>query len=146
MDTLKIVSMVSFIEQKGGCVDWGAKANCLRKFFDFRKSGQSVEVCNNEAGRRYTQVQCKSQAEDRIVASSSLPLSVPLATQRDSDDGTGKISIPHGSKVLVPAILSSLSPEATEFLVVLCTPQLAQSIASGVFQDFQGLPDWGLPD
>ena len=154
MDSLEIAAMVSFIDQKGGCVDWGAlstefprvKAKRLRELFDFRKSGKSEEVCNNEAGRRYTQVQCKSQAEDRIAASPSLPLSVPLATQRGAEDGTGNCQIPYGSKVLVPALLSSLSPMTTESSVLLCNPQIAQCIEAGVFQDFQGFPDWGLPD
>ena len=144
--------MVSFIVEKGGSVDWcvfttefpGIKAKKLRKLFEFRQCGKSLEVCINEAVRGITHVECVNQAEDRIVASASLPLSVPLATQRDSDDGTGKIPIKHGTNVLVPAILSSLSPQATEFLVVLCTPQLAPRVLHQVFSEISSVYRCGV--
>ena len=96
--------MTSFIEEFGGCVDWSVfttnfpnvKAKRLRKFFQFRKCGKRLEVSINEFDRGITHVECTNQAEEKIV----------------------QIPIPHGSNVLVPAILSSLSADATEFVVV----------------------------
>ena len=104
MDSLKLDSMVSFIEEFGGCVDWcvfttnspNVKAKRLRKFFQFRQCGKSLEVSINETVRGITHVECTNQAEEKIV----------------------QIPIPYGSKVIVPAILSSFSADATEFVVV----------------------------
>ena len=143
LDSVKIVSMVVFIAKKGGCVDWlifsdkfpCVKMKHLAQVFDLKINGHIVEVWNNEAVEQFAQEQCKKQAEDRIVASSSQILSVPWRTLRESDDGAAKMSIPHGSKVVVPAILSSLSPEPTEYFVVRCIPPLAQWFKSVVSPD-----------
>ena len=138
LDSVKIVAMVSFIAKKGGHVDWllfsktfrCVKAKHVSKFFDLKKNGEVLEVWNNEATQRFAQVQCKNQAKNKIDASASLPLSVPWATQRHSDDGAGKSSILHKSKVLTPAILST---EPIESLVVLCIPSPLHKSAAGVF-------------
>ena len=90
-----------------------------------------VEVRNHDAGRRYTPIQCESQPEDMIAASPALPVSMPLVTQRDAQDGTSNCEIPYGSKVLVPALLSSLSPMTTEVAAGFVGVLIFQSIHEG---------------
>ena len=140
MHNFTITSMVSFVVKNGGCVDWdvfstkfeGVKAKSLHKFFDIKPNGERVEVRNKKARRRSTQVQCTSQVEES------------LSTQRDSRDDSGKISIPYGSKVLVPALLSSLSPEATEFLVVLLYTAACTVYCTICYPRFHCFPLWCL--
>ena len=64
MHTSTIASMVSFVEEKGGCVDWGVfsvkfkgvKVKSMHNFFEIKNSGQNLEVRNKKPRRRSTHV------------------------------------------------------------------------------------------